>query len=96
MSAFTDEDRAAIAELKTFEQARDLAARFLQMAKDNGELQIAAMREVDRLRAHQQAFFAGFDLEMRKPSYGDQARDFGRALLLRAQEANLYTPTENA
>ena len=39
-----------------------------------------------------QAFFAGFAAEMRKPSYGDQARDFGKALLLRAQEAGLYAP----
>lgn len=42
--------------------------------------------------ARAQAFFQGFADEMRRPSYGDQARDFGRALLLRAQEANLYTP----
>lgn len=43
--------------------------------------------------AHEvQAFFQRIADEMRRPSYGDQAREFARALLIRAQEAGLYTP----
>jgi hypothetical protein len=43
-------------------------------------------------KARAQAFFASLAAEMRRPSYGEQSREFARALLLRAQEANLYTP----
>ena len=39
-----------------------------------------------------QAFFSGLAAEIRKPSYGDQHREFVRALLIRAQEAELYSP----
>lgn len=56
----------------------------------------AAKAAEHRAAERTQAFFQRLADEMRRPSYGDMARDFGRALLLRAQEANLYTPTENA
>lgn len=45
-----------------------------------------------RLRA--QLFFEELANETRKPHFGDQAREWVRALLLRAQEADLYRPPE--
>ena len=39
-----------------------------------------------------QRFFANLAAEMRKPAFGDHARDIYAALLVRAQESGLYTP----
>lgn len=48
-------------------------------------------------RAKSQRFFAALAAEMRKPSFGEMQAGWMRALLIRAQEASLYDPTqENA
>jgi hypothetical protein len=39
-----------------------------------------------------QLFFASYAEEVRKPHYSHQHRDWVRGLLIRAQEAGLYTP----
>jgi hypothetical protein len=47
----------------------------------------------DYVKAKTQRFFAQLALEARKPSFGEQAAGWTRALLLRAQEAGLFDPT---
>jgi hypothetical protein len=49
---------------------------------------------IDHTLAKSQAFFHALALEIRKPSYGVLQKDFASALLLRAQEAQLYVPEE--
>ena len=44
----------------------------------------------EKLEQSSQHFFADLDRETRKPHYGTQAREWGRALLIRAQGAGLY------
>lgn len=41
-----------------------------------------------------QAFFASLADEMRKPHFGEHAKQFTRNLLIRAEEADLYHPQE--
>jgi len=50
------------------------------------------VEEVERLKRTQQGFFASLALELRKPHFGEHAKSLTTALLLRAQEAGLYTP----
>lgn len=94
-TAFTDEDRASLAGLKTLDEARGKASQYLSIAKDNGAVALAALEENERLKAAPQKFFADFAAEMRRPSFGEMQAGFMRTLLLRAQEAKLYTPPEN-
>jgi hypothetical protein len=53
-----------------------------------------AEAELDRLahRHSAQGFFADLDRETRSPHFGEHHKTFVRALLLRAQEAGLFTP----
>lgn len=50
--------------------------------------------EKEAIRAGSQTYFANLAGEMRRPHFGEQFREIYRALLLRAQEAGLYTPEE--
>ena len=55
--------------------------------------QMAELVSAERAKA--QRFFASLAAEMRKPSFGEQSQSLMRALLLRAQEAQLYRPEEH-
>lgn len=56
----------------------------------------AAAEYTGQLRSYDksgtQAFFAALATEARRPHFGDQAKEWTRALLLRAEEAGLYQP----
>lgn len=46
---------------------------------------------LDDLAAKSQAFFEQLAAEMRKPHFGEHAKQFTAALLIRAEEAGIYT-----
>jgi hypothetical protein len=52
--------------------------------------QIVSMPNDTELRA--QKFFADIAAEMRKPHFGERGRELMAAILVRAEEAKLYTP----
>ena len=70
-----------MADLANVERAR----RIMMTAGD-----FEAALNAERQKA--QRFFAELAAEMRKPHFGEAFREYQRALLTRAQEANLYTP----
>lgn len=53
---------------------------------------LEAQRLHDEAVQRAQLFFATIAAEMRRPSFGDMAKSVLGPVLLRAQEANLYTP----
>ena len=63
-------------------------------AANEAELQASVARaELAATRERAQRFFAVLAAEMRRPSFGEQSAGIIRALLLRAEEASLYSPT---
>ncbi len=54
------------------------------------------LEEIVRLRVAQQAFFETLAAECRRPHVGDAFKTFTASLLLRAQEARIYTPEEHS
>ena len=53
---------------------------------------IAAKTECELIRQAPQQFFASLASAARNPGTGEHYREFVKHLLLRAQEAQLYTP----
>lgn len=56
-------------------------------------IELDEAREEERQKS--QAFFAQLAGESRKPHFGDMQKDWLKALLVRAQEAQLYDPTKD-
>lgn len=65
--------------------------RMNDMAREVGQSIDLAPGVPDRPSASQ-AFFANLAAETRKPHFGGMQREWVQALLIRAQEAQLYTP----
>lgn len=53
------------------------------------------VEEVDRLHRRSQGFFEALAAETRKPHYGGAQREWAQQILIRAQEAHLYTPEQS-
>lgn len=70
----------------------------LQLSGDSGTTQVEERmtdqrsEEKPKLGTQPQKFFHDLYVAARSPGYGDQHRAFVANLLLRAQEAGLYTP----
>ena len=58
-----------------------------------GDVADKTVIEADTL-ARAQSFFAAIAVEIRRPHFGEVQAGFMKALLLRAQEAHLYTPEQ--
>lgn len=62
--------------------------------KTIGCIRESCRHELEQAKTKSQTYFSNLAAEMRRPHFGEQFREIYRALLLRAQEAGLYSPEE--
>ena len=92
--AFTNgEPSIAVDEVLALRDGLDAAKANLDALRTASNEAIDALtNDRNRLRDAPQTFFAGLAASARMPGFGEKEREYTKHILLRAQEANLYTP----